>query len=152
MLVTGSLPPATKLRQGYVFIGICDSVHRGGCAWPGGGGHAWLGVCVAGGVWQGGMHGRDCASQGVCGRGACMAERVYAAGMHGRGCMWQGVCIGTGMHGRGHVWQEACMAGGMCGRGHAWQGVCMKGQCVWWVAGEMAIAVGSIHPTGMHSC
>ena len=23
------LPPATKLRQGYVFTGICDSVHRG---------------------------------------------------------------------------------------------------------------------------
>ena len=23
------LPPATKLGQGYVFTGVCDSVHRG---------------------------------------------------------------------------------------------------------------------------
>ena len=53
-----SLPPATKLGQGYVFKGMCDSVHRGAC-WGAGGmrgcwGHAWLpggagllgGVCV----------------------------------------------------------------------------------------------------------
>ena len=26
-----SLPPATKLGQGYVFTGVCDSVHRGFC-------------------------------------------------------------------------------------------------------------------------
>ena len=25
------LPPATKLEQGYVFTGVCDSVHRGVC-------------------------------------------------------------------------------------------------------------------------
>ena len=25
------LPPATKLGQGYVFTGVCDSVHRGVC-------------------------------------------------------------------------------------------------------------------------
>ena len=25
-----SLPPATKLGQGYIFTGVCDSVHRGG--------------------------------------------------------------------------------------------------------------------------
>ena len=28
------LPPATKLGQGYVFTGVCDSVH-GGSTWPG---------------------------------------------------------------------------------------------------------------------
>ena len=38
------LPPATKLGQGYIFTGVCDSVHRGvpapgGCLVPGGG--AW---------------------------------------------------------------------------------------------------------------
>ena len=27
-----TLPPATKLGQGYVFTGVCDSVHRGGSA------------------------------------------------------------------------------------------------------------------------
>ena len=26
------LPPATKLGQGYIFTGICDSVHSGGFA------------------------------------------------------------------------------------------------------------------------
>ena len=146
-----------------------------GCAWPGGGwGHAWLGVCVAGGM-AGGMHGRECASQGVCGRGACMAGRVYVAGgmhgrwVHGRGHAWQGVYVSGGVHSRRHAWQGACVAGGMhgrgCasqggmhGRGHVWQGACMAGGmheravCVVGVVGEMAIAVGSIHPTGMHSC
>ena len=48
--------------------------------------------------------------------------------MHGRG-----VCLAVG---------GACMAVGM----HAWQG---GGACV---AGEMATAAGSTHPTGMHSC
>ena len=28
------LPPATKLGQGYVFTGVCDSVHRGGKSPP----------------------------------------------------------------------------------------------------------------------
>ena len=52
------LLPATKLGQGYVFTGVCDSVHGGACMVAGG--HVWLlGVC---GCW-GGMHG--------C-RGACM--------------------------------------------------------------------------------
>ena len=35
------LPPATKLGQGYIFTGVCDSVHRGVCAIP---------ACIAGGV------------------------------------------------------------------------------------------------------
>ena len=30
-MFTASLPPATKLGQGYVFTGLGDSVHRGGC-------------------------------------------------------------------------------------------------------------------------
>ena len=52
------LPPGTKLGQGYIFTGVCDSVHRrgGGLVWLGGGmcgrgGYAWLGegACMAGG-------------------------------------------------------------------------------------------------------
>ena len=34
------LPPATKLGQGYIFTGVCDSAHGGGGGWvpgPGGG-------------------------------------------------------------------------------------------------------------------
>ena len=29
--IISSLPPATKLGQGYIFTGDCDSVHRGFC-------------------------------------------------------------------------------------------------------------------------
>ena len=79
----------------------------------------------------GGMCGREdwrSCVVGVCGRGhsfqgACVARGMCVAGdMHGRG----------GMHG-----------GGMHGRGCAWQ----RGACM---AGEMAIAAGSMHPTGIH--
>ena len=42
--------------------------------------------------------------------------------------------------GGGHEWRWACMRG----RGHVWQGVCM--------AAKTTIAVGGMHPTGMHSC
>ena len=73
-------------------------------------------------------------------RGACMA-----GGVHGRGCAWQGVCGG------GHAWQ-----GGMCGWGACMVGGCMAGVCVVGggacMAGEMATAAESMHPTGMHSC
>ena len=30
VILLSSLPPATKLGQGYVFTGVCDSVHGGG--------------------------------------------------------------------------------------------------------------------------
>ena len=65
------LPPATKLGQGYIFTGICDSVH-------GGWGHGWWG----------GMHGR-----GVRGGG-----HVWQVGMHGGECAWQGwgTCVAGG--------------------------------------------------------
>ena len=76
------------------------------------------------------------------------------------GCAWQGgagVAVGRGVHssgacmtvGGGHA---RCVHGrGTCMAGErAWRGVCMVGEkCV---AGETAIAVGGMHPTGMHSC
>ena len=90
--------PQTKLRKGYVFIGVCDSVNRWGV-------HGCGGVCVV----AGGMHG--CGGVHGC-RGAC----VVVEGMHG--C--RGGC-GCG----GHAWLwGACMAvgGGACvaAGGHAW--------------------------------
>ena len=33
-LLISLLPPATKLGQGYVFTGVCDSVNRGGTSSP----------------------------------------------------------------------------------------------------------------------
>ena len=79
----------------------------------------------------------------VCPQGACMV----GGGVHGRGaCMAGGHAWQGGMHGRGHPWQGE----GMHGRGHVWQGVCIaEGACM---AGEIATAAGSTHPTGMHSC
>ena len=46
--VIALLPPVTKLGQGYIFTGMCDSVHGGGVAWSGGC-LAW-GCMVLGGV------------------------------------------------------------------------------------------------------
>ena len=123
--------------QGYIFTGICDSVHRGACMAGGVGGHVWLGACMARGR---GMYGRG----GMCGRGACVAGRVHGRGVHGGGrvCMARG----SGMHGWGcvlgasmagrHAMQGACMAGG-----NVWQGACMAGGV--WVA-------GGVHGGGMH--
>ena len=62
------------------------------------------------------------------------------AGCVGGEDVWQRVC--GGMHGRG------CALKG--DHGHAWQGVfaALGHACM---AGEMATAVDSTHPTGMHS-
>ena len=71
----------------------CVSIHRGGVC---GRGHAWQGVCMAGGV-----HGR---------------------GLHGGRHVWQGACVAGGMHGRyvhsgGHAWQGVCEGGVHGGEG-----------------------------------
>ena len=80
-----------------------------------GGGHAWQGVYMVGG-----MHGR----------GACMV----GGDMHGGGHAWWGACMVGGMHGGGgHAWQGECgvAAGGVHGRGVHGRGVhgggCMAG-------------------------
>ena len=105
------LPPANEVWEGYVFTGVCHSVHREG-------GHAWL--------LPGGMHG---CSWGVCvvARGAYMVAPggacvVAWGGMHG--CSWgeRAWLILGGMHGcsgGGHAW---LLWGGMhgCSGGHAW--------------------------------
>ena len=102
--------------------GICDSVQGGG-ACVAGGGHAWQGACMVGGmhgrghVWQGGMHDRGHvwwghawqgvhAWQGACVVGACMGKGACVAG----GYAWQGACVVGACMGEG-----ACVAGGMCG-------------------------------------
>ena len=55
------LPPATKLGQGYIFTGVCDSVHRGGGSWSGG--VPGPGGCLfGGGTWSGGVPGGDSPS------------------------------------------------------------------------------------------
>ena len=92
------LPPATKLGQGYIFTGVCDSVHRGG-------GHAWL---LGGHAWLLG---------GVCGWGVCMGACMVARGT----CMVAG---GACVVARGYAWLPWGMHGcwGVCvvARGHLW--------------------------------
>ena len=54
------LPPATKLGQGYIFTGVCDSVHGGGVG---------ITACIAGGI-------PACLAAGLQGEGgipACLA-------------------------------------------------------------------------------
>ena len=103
-----SLPPATKLGQGYIFTGVCDSVHGG--------------ACVVAGRGKGAMRG--------C-QGACMVARGHVwlpggACVVAKGCAWlPGVCVVAGgacMVAGGHVWLlggmhgcwEACMVARGC--------------------------------------
>ena len=115
------LPPANEVCEGYVFTGVCHSVHRRGRAWLLGG-RAWLlrGACM---VAQGGMHG--CSGGG---------HAWLLGGV--RGCSWGG-----------GVW---LLLGGMCGcsRGqHAWllrEGMCgcSGGACVVAPGGACMVAPG----------
>ena len=113
------LPPTTKLGQGYIFTGVCDSVHRGR------GMHGCRGVCmVAGGcAWLPGA----CMVAGGCGCGG---------GMHG--CQGGGHAWLQGEHALlgGHAWLPGGVHG--CG-GHVW----LLGACV--VAGGMCGHQGSMH-------
>ena len=89
------LPPANEVCEGYVFTGVCHSVHRGGMHGCPGGMHgcSWGGACV------------------VSFGGACM---VALGGMHG--FIW-GACV--------VLFGRACVVlfGGACVvlfGGHAW--------------------------------
>ena len=78
------LPPATKLGQGNVFTGVCDSVNRGGAipACIAGG----IPACLAGGSPPGGMPGLG----GVCSQGGAWS------GGGGGGCgllLWPSVVV-----------------------------------------------------------
>ena len=122
------LPPSNEVCEGYVFTGVCHSVHRGGgvrgCSGGMRGcsrGHAWL--LLGGHAWQGGVH---------CERGCAW---LLPGGMYG--CSWghawllpggcvvapRAVCVVAsrgGVCGKG----GACMAkGGMCGEGGGVRGM-----------------------------
>ena len=113
--------PLTKLREGYVFTGMCDSVHGGLCA--SGGGHACFrggmraswGACVLPG---GGMHASRVG--GVLPRGmVCVLPGGYVCFL-GEGCASGGVCVLSGGH--------ACFQGDVCASGgyvRASWGACM---------------------------
>ena len=130
--------PKRSLGQGNILHLFVILFTGGVCVWLPGGimvvgghacgrGHAWLpGACmVAGGVWW-------------CG-GACM---VAGGGMCGcRWCAW--------LWGHAWLWGVCMVVGGMygCG-GHAW----LWGWGVHRITTKYGQWVGSMHPTGMHSC
>ena len=143
------LPPANEVCEGYVFTGVCHSVHGGGhvwllrggmcgCSWGGmhgcsQGGHAWL---LRGGLPRGGM--RGCSWGGMCGcsGGACMVAPGGHAWLLTGGCAWllMGVCV-HGCSRGGHAWLlqggHAWLLGGACMvalGGHAW--LLWGGACV----------------------
>ena len=68
------LPPATKLGQGYIFTGVCDSVHRGG------------GLL------------RGCLLQGVCSQGEGGLVQGVPGGDHPGTATAAGGTHPTGMH------------------------------------------------------
>ena len=78
----------------FLHLSVGHSAH-------GGGGRAWRGACMAGGV-----HGRGHAWWGCAWQGACVAGGMHGGGVHGRGA-----CLAGGVHGRGHVWQGVFVAG-----------------------------------------
>ena len=114
--------PLTKLREGYDFTGVCDSVHRGG---------GW------------GVPG----SRGVPGpKGGCLVPggQVWSWGVPGPG----GGCLVLGVW----SWEGAWSQGGyLLQRGLVWGGAWSRG-CLVEDPPGMATAVGGMHPTGMHSC
>ena len=155
--------PQTKLREGYVFTGVCDFVHRGACMVVGGV-HGCGGACVVVGVCMvaGGMH-----DWGMCAwlQGACMVVGgVHGCwgGMHGyRGVeglawLWGGVVGGVYGCGGHACLPGACMVGGhawLLGGGHGWwgEGACMVAGTACVVAGGHAWLWGSVHGCRGHA-
>ena len=144
------LPPATKLGQGYVTTGVCDSVHRG----------------VVHGCW--GVHGCHREEQGayMVARGhACLLGGAWLKGGHA--WLLGGAWLPGGMHG---CWGACMVAGGVCGcwgacmvaRGHAWllgeacvvaRGTCVvDGGHVWLLGGMHGCQGWCVVAGGMHGC
>ena len=131
------LPPATKLGQGNVFTGVCDSVNRGGCypsmhcRWypgmpcsrsPGGGGLLQEGVVP-------GPEGEGVPTPGGKGWGwPSVMAFCYAL------LVWWSSGGGAEGYNRRPPHQKAVTV--------AW----------WRPSPRTATAAGGTHPTGMHSC
>ena len=84
--------PQTKLREGNVFTGVCDSVHRGVCLLPGAcllpeGGSGPRRGCLlwGGGAWSQGGWGQVVWSRGVPGVETPPTTATAAGGTHPTG-------------------------------------------------------------------
>ena len=158
------LPPATKLGQGYIFTGVCDSVHKGGGvlsqhalqvvsqhALQQGGG---IPACIAGGI-------PACLATGGCAIPACLAAGgcLLPGGVCSWGvCSWWGCLVETpqtatatgGMHPTGmHSCLHLCVILFTGKRGSASRGI---GQIPLLDTTGYGQRAGGTHPTGMYSC
>ena len=80
------LPPATKLGQGYIFTGVCDSVHGGG-----GGSGGGIPACIAGDI-------PAClAAGGVLSQHALQEGCLLPGGAWSRGAALGGGCLVRGV-------------------------------------------------------
>ena len=129
------LPPATKLGQGYIFTGVCDSVHRGG-----------LPQCMLG------YHpparqtpSKETPLAGQTPPGRADPHSPHQGDIDRRYSQQAGGICPTGMQFLLHLSVSHFVRGGVRGRG-----VCMAGGAR--VAGETATEAGGMHPTRMHSC
>ena len=93
--------PQTKLREGNVFTGVCDSVHRGVVPAPGGGGSA-PGGCLLGG---------ECLVPGGSAPAGCLLQGVPALGG-----LLLGGCLLPGGTCSGGCLVETLPEGYCCGR------------------------------------
>ena len=118
-----------SLGQGNIFRSVCQEV----CA-PGGEGGA-IPACIAEGI-----------------------PAWFAAGLGGGGgipaCLagFQAYTQRRSWVGSGQGGISSLTLGGSAPRGGACSRGCLLWGCVWWDPPMTATAVGSTHPTGMHSC
>ena len=123
------LPPATKLGQGYIFTGVCDSVHRGVSA------SVYAGIPGLGGLLQGGLLPGGTWSGGVCSGGAWS-----------RGCLLGG-CLSQCMVGY-HPKQTPPKPAPSPPRADPQDQAPPSTEH----AGRYGQCAGGTHPTGMQSC
>ena len=133
-MLVGILPPATKLGQGYVFTGVCDSVNRGGMrgcqgacmvAW----GHAWFFRGVHG-FFSGGMSGFLLGC--VC---------VFFFWGHAWFFLWGGACMVFSLGGACLVFSWG-MHGFFLGGMHGFWGGCVVVHGCWGVNGCRGACIG----------
>ena len=136
------LPPENEVCEGYVFTGVCHSVHGGACVVAPEGGRAWL-------LLRGGVRGcsREREACVVAPGGACVVAPGGVRGCSGGACMVaQGDVCGCSRG--GHVW---LLQGGhvwLLWGGHVWLlwGACMvaPGGHAWLLPGGGACVVFSM--------
>ena len=121
------LPPAMKLGQGYIFTGVCDSVHGGVSQ------HALQVVSQHALQQQGCVLSQHALQQ----QGCVLSQHALQQGVLSQHTLQRGVGVPAP---RGVSLEGGLLGGGVCSRGVP------VGDPL-----QTATAAGGTHPTGMHS-